>query len=54
MYSAAPALFFIGNAIESSMAGEIWSMLERGELTNAANMTEDRQSVSLVSWLCAL
>jgi hypothetical protein len=53
-FSAAPALFFIGNAIEASMAGEIWGMLERGELTNAANMTEDRQAVSLVSWLCKL
>jgi hypothetical protein len=51
---AAPALFFIGNAIEASMAGEIWGMLERGELTNAANMTDDRQAVSLVSWLCKL
>ncbi|HHY56053.1 MAG TPA: restriction endonuclease [Chloroflexi bacterium] len=50
----APALFFIGNAIETSMAGEIWGMLERGELTNAANMTDDRQAVSLVSWLCKL
>jgi hypothetical protein len=54
MYSAAPALFFIGNAIEPSMAGEIWSMLERGELTNVANMTDDHQAVSLFSWLCAL
>lgn len=53
-YSAAPALFFIGNAIEASMAGEIWGMLERGELTNAANMTDARQAVSLVSWLCKL
>ena len=53
-YSAAPALFFIGNAIESSMAGEIWGMLERGELANAANMTDDRQAVALVSWLCKL
>ena len=47
-----PALFFIGNAIEASMAGEIWGMLERGELANAANMTADQQAVSLVSWLC--
>ena len=53
-YSAAPALFFIGNAIEASMAGEIWGMLEQGELTNAANMTDARQAVSLVSWLCKL
>lgn len=53
-YNTAPALFFIGNAIEASMAGEIWGMLERSELANAANMTDDRQAVSLVSWLCKL
>jgi len=51
---AQPYLFFIGNAIEASMAGEIWSMLESGDLTNAANMTDDRQAVSLVAWLCSL
>jgi hypothetical protein len=36
------------------MAGEIWSMLEQSELANAANMTNDQQAVSLVSWLCKL
>ena len=51
---AQPYLFFIGNAIEASMAGEIWGMLESGELTNAANMTDERQAVSLVAWLCSL
>lgn len=51
---AQPYLFFIGNAIEASMAGEIWGMLESGDLTNAANMTDDRQAVSLVAWLCSL
>jgi hypothetical protein len=25
-----------------------------GELANAANLTDDRQAVSLVSWLCSL
>jgi len=49
-----PPLFFVGNAIEASMAGEIWTMLETGTLTNAANMTDDRQAVSLISWLCSL
>lgn len=49
-----PQLFFVGNAIEASMAGEIWNQLESGELTNAANLTDDRQAVSLVSWLCSL
>lgn len=36
------------------MAGEIWGMLKRGELTNAANLTADQQAVSLVAWLCKL
>jgi hypothetical protein len=49
-----PQLFFVGNAIEASMAGEIWNQLESGELSNAANLTDDRQAVSLVSWLCSL
>ena len=51
---AQPYLFFIGNAIEASMASEIWGMLESGELNNAANMTDERQAVSLVAWLCSL
>ncbi len=49
-----PQLFFIGNAIEASMAGEIWNQLQSGELANAANLTDERQTVSLVSWLCNL
>lgn len=49
-----PQIFFLGNAIEASMAGEIWNQLESGELSNAANLTDDRQTVSLVSWLCQL
>ena len=49
-----PQLFFVGNAIEASMAGEIWNQLESGELANAANLTDDRQAVSLASWLCNL
>lgn len=51
---AMPQLFFVGNAIEASMAGEIWNQLENGDLSNAANLTDDRQAVSLVSWLCSL
>ncbi len=49
-----PQMFFVGNAIEASMAGEIWNQLESGDLANAANLTDDRQAVSLVSWLCSL
>ncbi len=51
---AMPQLFFVGNAIEASMAGEIWNQLESDELSNAANLTDDRQAVSLASWLCNL
>lgn len=36
------------------MAGEIWNQLQTGELANAANLTDDRQVVSLASWLCSL
>lgn len=49
-----PKLFFVGSAIEPSMASEIWSQLESGELANAANLTDPQQVVSLVSWLCSL
>ncbi len=49
-----PHTFFVGAAIEASMATEIWEMLESGELENAANLTDDKQIVSLSSWLCSL
>lgn len=49
-----PHTFFVGAAIEASMAGEIWDMLESGELENAANLTDDEQIASLTRWLCAL
>lgn len=49
-----PATVFIGAAIESAMATEIWEMLQSGTLTNAANLTVDAQIASLATWLCAL
>jgi len=49
-----PATFFVGAAIEKSMAAEIWGMLEAGTLTNAANLTNDDQLSSLCHWLCSL
>lgn len=54
MHKLAPHTFFVGAAIESDMALEIWSMLERGELENAANLTEDVQIASVARWLCSL
>jgi hypothetical protein len=36
------------------MASEIWAMLERGVLANAANLTDDNQTATLAAWLCNL
>ncbi|MBM4056534.1 MAG: restriction endonuclease [Planctomycetes bacterium] len=49
-----PYLFFIGAAIESKMATEIWNMLKTGKLSNAANLTDDNQIASVSRWLCNL
>jgi hypothetical protein len=49
-----PHTFFIGAAIETKMAGEIWDMLKRGSLENAANLTDESQIASISSWLCKL
>ena len=49
-----PHTFFIGAAIEAKMATEIWEMLKRGNLENAANLTDEDQIASVTSWLCSL
>ncbi|KAA0274088.1 MAG: restriction endonuclease [Chloroflexi bacterium] len=49
-----PHTFFIGAAIEKKMAAEIWDELQRGILSNAANLNEDNQVASLSRWLCNL
>ena len=49
-----PKTFFIGAAIENAMAQEIFNQLEQGYLYNAANLTEDRQLVSICEWLINL
>jgi len=49
-----PHTFFIGAAIEAKMAEEIWSLLKRGVLENAANLTDDDQIASITRWLCSL
>ncbi len=49
-----PHTFFIGAAIEAKMASEIWDMLKRGGLKNAANLTDENQIASMSSWLCKL
>lgn len=49
-----PHTFFVGAAIEAKMAKEIWSLLRRGTIENAANLTNESQIVSLTRWLCNL
>jgi len=36
------------------MASEIWALLQRKHLDNAANLTDDEQIASITQWLCAL
>jgi type II restriction enzyme len=49
-----PYIFFVGAAIENSMAEEIWHQLEDRTLSNAANLTNVDQVASLCGWLCGL
>ena len=49
-----PFTFFIGAAIEKSMAEEIFYQLETNVLTNAANLTDHAQVLSLCKWLIHL
>ena len=49
-----PHTFFVGAAVEKKMANEIWNQLEKGTLTNAANLNDEAQIASLSQWLCAL
>lgn len=49
-----PALFFVGAAIEASMAIEIWSQLRDGKLTYAANLTDENQLSAICRWLTTL
>lgn len=49
-----PCTFFIGAAVEKKMAGEIWSQLENGVLSNAGNLSEENQIASVSHWLCTL
>ncbi|MGD9563763.1 MAG: AvaI/BsoBI family type II restriction endonuclease [Pyrinomonadaceae bacterium] len=49
-----PPTFFIGAAIERSMAVEIVGQLEKGILSRAANLTKDEQLVLVCEWLVHL
>ena len=46
-----PKTFFIGAAIETAMAKEIYQQLEDQTLSNCANLTNETQVVSLCDWL---
>ena len=46
-----PKTFFIGAAIETAMAREIYQQLEDQILSNGANLTNEAQVVSLCAWL---
>ena len=45
---------FVGAAIESAMAQEIFSQLANGTLANAANLTDTEQLVAYCGWLIDL
>lgn len=49
-----PPTFFIGAAIERSMAGEILQQLDSKVLNRAANLTKDNQLTSICDWIMNL
>jgi type II restriction enzyme len=49
-----PQTFFVGAAIENSMASEIFKQLRSGALNNAANLTNDEQLSSICGWMVNL
>jgi hypothetical protein len=49
-----PQTFFIGAAIENSMASEIFKQMMSGQLNNAANLTDDDQLASICEWIINL
>lgn len=49
-----PQTFFVGAAIENSMAVEIFKQLQTGTLNNAANLTNDEQLTAICDWIMNL
>lgn len=45
---------FVGAAIERAMAAEIFEQLQKGTISNAANLTDTNQLVEYCSWLLEL
>jgi type II restriction enzyme len=46
-----PQTFFVGAAIENSMASEIFKQLQNGKMNNAANLTNDEQLATICEWI---
>ncbi len=49
-----PAIFFVGAAIESAMAQDVFARLSDERLTYAANLTVPKQVADLAAWLVSL
>jgi hypothetical protein len=49
-----PHTFFVGASIENSMAFEIFKQLKSRTMSNAANLTNDRQLTSICDWIINL
>lgn len=49
-----PNLFFVGGAIASAMADELYNRLSKGDYSFAANLTQATQLQALARWLIAL
>lgn len=46
-----PQTFFVGAAIENTMALEIYKQLKSGAMNNAANLTNDQQLTAICDWI---
>jgi type II restriction enzyme len=53
-YGPVAPTFFVGAAIATRMAQEIWTELEDGTLHNAANLNDLTQVSSLCQWLVTI
>ena len=52
--SKSPLTFFIGAAIETAMAEDIFHQIQKGDLCCAANLTNDEQLTMICQWLIDL
>ena len=53
-HDCSPDLFYIGAAIESKMASEIFEILQSKYIKNAANLTKSDHITSIVDWILNL